>query len=438
MNSRRQYVLDTFELYWPENQGLIDELCSNHHFSPWLQEPPPELELVNLPDWAYDLGIEGKLAVPAIECSLGSGQAWESIDWISVMFWFLHGMAERAYEEHHGPIHSYSAHLAGWPSDLWNYAWTNRIALFLRRWCARRLHRSEQELFGSLPKPSVIMTHDLDAVRKTFVIRFKQTVFNLFNCCRSILSGKPGQAFDFLAKGLRFFLSKGNYAQLENMCNQERAAGIRSIINVFAGRGKQPLKPANLLIDPSYSPASPNISTFLSKLMQSGWHVGLHQSFETWDASIPMILEKKRLEKALPTSLLHCRQHWLRFSWKKTWQAQSQAGFSYDYTLAFNDRPGFRNSTALPFHPWDDTANAKLSIKAVPTILMDSHLFDYVPLSSNQRFQRMKRLIDEVILVHGKVAVLWHPHTLASDYGWEMGFRDLLSLVKNLDGSIPS
>ncbi len=42
----------------------------------------------------------------------------------------------------------------------------NRIALFLRRWAAREQGMSEEDLFDSLPKAEIILTHDVDAIAK--------------------------------------------------------------------------------------------------------------------------------------------------------------------------------------------------------------------------------------------------------------------------------
>lgn len=124
--------------------------------------------------------------------------------------------------------------------------------------------------------------------------------------------------------------------------------------------------------------ADQKISLQLSTLLGDGNRIGLHQGFHSWRSSKRMELEKSRLEEALGESIDSCRQHWLRFSFNDTWNAQEKAGFKLDTTLGFNDRPGFRNSTALRIPAWINSEQSfSALLETLPMILMDSHLSDY-------------------------------------------------------------
>ena len=62
--------------------------------------------------------------------------------------------------------------------------------------------------------------------------------------------------------------------------------------------------------------------------------------------------------------------------------------------------------------------------------MMDSHFYDYSFMTDLEREANMSEWINEIKFVKGDSAVLWHPHTLTNDYGWENGFLQLLKLIK--------
>jgi hypothetical protein len=262
-------------------------------------------------------------------------------------------------------------------------------------------------------------------------IRFKQAAFNAFNMLRSLREGHWRQARQKVGAGARFLLGRTNYWHFDEITALERELGLRSCFFVYAGGGGYLRRPHQILLDPMYRTDEPRLVQELRKLRNQGWQIGLHQSYDAFADADVMFGEKTRLQKALQLRIFSCRQHWLRFSWRKTWQAQQAAGLDLDMTLGFNDRPGFRNGAALRMQPADYSATpTPLPIDTVPMILMDSHFYDYRPLERDQRIRAMQALLDEVRFVRGTASVLWHTQVLASDYGWGDGFRDLVHRIQ--------
>jgi len=427
--ARRAHAIRALAAYWPTNDSLI--LGLPIVTAPVLAERlPPRLQEMTLPDWAADLAPDRTLAVPAHYIVEGQGPAIDRVDWLGAACWYLNGDAERAYEQAHGPIHSYSYKLKGWPRRMWDRAWANRIALFLRRWAARQSQTSETELFGPLPKPQVLITHDVDAVRKTWSIRGKQSLFQVFNSVRRLIAGDLSGAHTRMTRAIRFALSSGDYQTFDELLEMERTAGIVAHFMVY-GRAPRGRTGVLRLLDPDYDVMDEGVAARFRALAQKGVHVGLHPSFDAWEDSSAIEAERLRLERACGTSITSCRQHWLKFSWARTWRAQQRAGLILDMTLGFNDRPGFRNGAALRFSPWDAEGGAPLALQSVPLVLMDSQLYDYAEMNDASRAAMIQHLIGEVADVGGTASVLWHPQTLSQDYGWRDGFRLLLQTVSS-------
>jgi hypothetical protein len=362
---------------------------------------------------------------------IGDGEAWRRVDWWSAAFWHLNASAERAVERERGPIHSYGFRLHGWDARIWDHAWVNRIALFLRRWAARELGRDETSLLGTLPEPTFVVTHDLDAVSKTWAIRFKQSVFHVFNSFRALRHGRVATAWHKGRAAARFGLTRGDFWLFDDWTRLEDELGIRSHINVYANHRIAGQSWKQMLIDPSYEPGEDRLRRCLRDLHQRGWTIGLHQSFNAWGEAEGIANERRRLENVLGLPITSCRQHWLRFSWEKTWRAQQAAGLTLDTTAGFNNRPGFRNGAALAWNPWDPATNTPLKLTAMPLVLMDSQVYDYESLDDESRRREIARWVGEVHAVHGVGTFLWHPHTLGSDYGWRDGFVCLLNEISS-------
>lgn len=389
-----------------------------------------DVATVPLPAWAADLGVGSPPAITVHACCLGEGdeEPYLRCDWWQAACYYLAGAAEHAHEAVHGPIHSYAARLDV-DERIFDHAWVNRIMLFLRRWAARMEDREETDLFGPLPDAAIDLTHDVDAVSKTPEIRFKQAAFHGINAGRALLRGRPGQAAAKVISAARFLTSEGDYWRFPEIRALEEKFGIRSTFHFYGGPPGNRRGWRARLFDPAYEIGDRRLAGELKTLRQGGWRVGLHPSYGSWKDASQIRKERETLEAAVGAPVERCRQHWLRFSWTHTWKAQEDAGLAMDSTLGFNERPGFRNSAALVFNPVDIETGAMMAIRCVPMILMDSHLYDYRPLTDAERGDEISRWVNEVKAVHGVASVVWHQRVLAPDYGWGNGFLQLLEAV---------
>lgn len=422
----REHVIASLQRYWRVNADAVRTLPVQTAHTTDINLPL-RLGEVPLPDWGEDCGVQGKLLVPCEACVAAPGD-WKNTDWWLAAFLLLEGWHERLFEAQNKPVHSYSVKLRDWDSRAWDRAWVNRIALFLRRWAAKERSRPEEELFGPLPEPEILLTHDVDAVRKTGAIRIKQTLFQLFNALRFLINGNPSNARDRLAKAASFLFRNGRWQLFEKLFEQESEASLKACFNIYAD--ERPKNFTRLLFDPGYKLSDTQIERLLHTVDKEGMLLGLHPSYDSWNDGEKIRVQKQVLENKTGRKIGICRQHWLRFSWETTWSSQEEAGLELDTTLMFNDRSGFRNSAALQWRPFHPDKGCAHTLEALPSIFMDSHFYDYRPVSDTERRNAIDEWIEEVRLVGGQAALLWHPHTLSDDYGWRIGLQDVIQALR--------
>lgn len=425
----RDYICREMAPYWAGAPEAVLDLPVPGAPPADVEPLPPRLAMVELPIWAASCGVGGRLLVPARFAGLKPGvEAWAAADWFSAAFWYLNGLPEREFEKRRGPVHSYARRLAGWDDRPWEYAWVNRIALFLRAWAARERRADPEELFSPLPGPAISLTWDVDAVSKTLPGRLKQGAFRLYNGARLLAAGDLPGGLGKLRNALSFLARHGDWWTFDRLPVRGAGSGTAAQFNFYADdRRKSFLR---WLYDPGYDAGDEKIRHLVSRLLETGNVVGLHPSRDAWKDPALIARQKDRLARIAGIPVNACRQHWLRFSWEDTWAAQEKAGLSFDTTLMFNDRPGFRNAAALAWRPWNFRAGRAHDLLALPTVMMDSHFHDYRPMSRGRRLSEMGRWLDEVRAVSGRAAVLWHPHTLAADFGWRDSFDGLLDMIR--------
>jgi hypothetical protein len=149
-------------------------------------------------------------------------------------------------------------------------------------------------------------------------------------------------------------------------------------------------------------------------LLDEGFDVGLHGSYES--ARVPSVLEAERhvLERALRSDVTTTRQHFLHWDVRWTPRLQERAGFRTDSSLGFNRNVGFRAGTSLPFRQFDVASGRTLDLLEVPLVVQDAALLGPIGLGLGEDATRsvLRQLFDEVAAVGGLVTLVFHPDKL--------------------------
>lgn len=193
------------------------------------------------------------------------------------------------------------------------------------------------------------------------------------------------------------------------LMDTSEASGIRSLFYFICGR-------TNPQLDAQYEPEHPAIRHLMRRIHQRGHEIGLHPSYNTYVHPQLIDREGQRLhrickEEGIWQPYWGGRMHYLRWQWPATAHGWEQAGFHYDSTLSYADRPGFRCGTCHPYQMFDPVDQRCLSLVQRPLIAMECTVTDNFYMgygcgaASMAIFQHLKQHCQAV---NGNFTLLWH------------------------------
>jgi hypothetical protein len=177
----------------------------------------------------------------------------------------------------------------------------------------------------------------------------------------------------------------------------------------------------------------------LGEIVDQGCEVGLHGGYYTYGSLEAMKEEKRRVEHVLNRPIHGYRNHYLSFKVPDTWDLLARAGFGYDTTLGYNDRPGFRNGMYHPFRPFSRTTRRPVDIVEIPLTIMDESLF-WGNRPAGEAWPLARRLIDDVAAGGGVITLLWHNNVLAAGFRrpWAHMYQKILQYCREKNAWITS
>ena len=326
-------------------------------------------------------------------------------------------------------IHSYSFNHPRKDRKIWRMPVVNSLFNELEKWIKTRY---PEVCFGNRARPIIEFSHDVDYVNKTIQLRIKQPFFNFLKCCKELLRFNFNKGVSHFKNGVNFAFRSCDYWCFDCWSKLEKELDIKSVYYFFSKSDHRKLNPRRWLLDPSYDiKENGRLKEKCKELISDGNKIGIHGSYFSSEDEDLFKKEKEILENSIGYEITKSRQHWLNYYEGRTPYIHTAARIEEDSSLGFNDVPGFRAGAGSIYNPYDHQNNMPFPFKEIPLVMMDSHLYDY---SDDYGLDHLQWLFDSISKIkNAAMSVIWHQRVISKDYGWDEGYKKLVSMIKNGD-----
>jgi hypothetical protein len=175
------------------------------------------------------------------------------------------------------------------------------------------------------------------------------------------------------------------------------------------------------------------IVNLLHKIDAHKHEIGIHGSYQTYQDQEKILQQKILFEETLKKlginqKIKGNRQHYLRWDSAVTPDYLDAAGFEYDTSGSYADRPGFRFGTSKEFSMWGWRSQTKLKLKQRPLIVMECSVISdtYMGLGYGEEAKvLMMQLKRASQALGGNFVLLWHNSELQAEKQINM-FKEII------------
>uniref|UniRef100_A0A3B0MH94 NodB homology domain-containing protein n=1 Tax=Arsenophonus endosymbiont of Trialeurodes vaporariorum TaxID=235567 RepID=A0A3B0MH94_9GAMM len=168
--------------------------------------------------------------------------------------------------------------------------------------------------------------------------------------------------------------------------------------------------------DADYKPEDIAIRKLLWQIHARGDEIGLHPSYNTYLQPQLIAQEFNRLrnlcdEEGIQQAEWGGRMHYLRWQQPITLQAWNDAKLSYDSTLGYADRAGFRCGTCYEYPAFNPITKRILDIRIRPLIVMECSVISIANMGlkiGTESTDKILQLKENCRSVGGCFTLLWH------------------------------
>lgn len=170
------------------------------------------------------------------------------------------------------------------------------------------------------------------------------------------------------------------------------------------------------LRDADYELENPVIRNLMRRIHERGHEIGLHPSYGTYKTPELIKKEAERLKRVAAEEGIFQkhwggRMHYLRWEQSTTLRAWNDACMTYDSTLGYADRPGFRCGTCHEYIAFDPVRQEELELVVRPLVAMECSIISFMYLGLNdadQILDKLMQLKSKCYSVGGMFTLLWH------------------------------
>ncbi len=167
----------------------------------------------------------------------------------------------------------------------------------------------------------------------------------------------------------------------------------------------------------------PRMRALIREIRARGHEIGIHPGYKTYrhpEAMSRSVQTIRRVlyEEEIPQIPVGGRQHFLRWETPVTARLWDDNGLTYDSTLGYADRPGFRCGTCFEYPFFDAVQQRALRLRERPLILMECSVIAerYMGLGySDESLSLMQGYRDICQRLGGDFTLLWHNSHFDSD-----------------------
>lgn len=168
--------------------------------------------------------------------------------------------------------------------------------------------------------------------------------------------------------------------------------------------------------DSDYKLADGRIRSLMRHIHSRGHEIGLHPSYGSYKKPDMIRREADYLrricnEEGIKQDAWGGRMHYLRWEQPSTLHAWASAGMSYDSSLGYADRPGFRCGTSFEYPAFDPVKGVRVNLRVRPLIAMECTIIDqrYLALGAGKDAEnKFVQLKNACRAVGGCFTLLWH------------------------------
>jgi peptidoglycan/xylan/chitin deacetylase (PgdA/CDA1 family) len=246
---------------------------------------------------------------------------------------------------------------------------------------------------------ALVLTHDVDRVYKTY-----QYLPSIWNYAKKFNISKLGYHL------INLFFKHGvnnPYWVFEDICTLENSLGVKSTYYFLNEKGKHnPLSLQSwILYRGVYDVESTAVKRVIRKLAETGFEIGVHGSYNSFNNLGLLQSEKSTLESIIGSETNGIRQHYLNYDLNRTPEMHYKSGFKYDTSVGY--RPitgiGFRRGTSFPFQVMLPDLNVSTLLE-IPLLIMDAAVYT----TATATVDECLNILEQVEKYSGALTILWH------------------------------
>ncbi len=242
----------------------------------------------------------------------------------------------------------------------------------------------------------VLFTHDIDTLRG-----YHRAFDPLRNAVGDIV-----KRFNPAAAARRIYDAyfRGEpWSSVRRLMDLSERLGIKSHFYVMG--------PSEDFMDSTYIMRLPKLLRKVTDEIRARGHaLGFHPGFLTYNDPAEWMRQRNGVEAVVGLPLREGRHHVLRYDCAITPRIWSDAGMTFDCTLAYPELVGFRSGTCRPHRAYDLVARQTLPLKQLSTAIMEFGLFDgrYKSIPVEEGVAHGAWAIDVCRKYHGTFGVVFH------------------------------